>query len=65
MEVRARLSLAWRKDVRVDYCLEFKVRKGSWGRAGGVIADGVEARPVYCFSANRHEIRTGRDRCRT
>ena len=25
--MRARLSLAWRKDVRVDYCLEFKVRK--------------------------------------
>lgn len=33
MEIRARLSLAWRKDVRVDYCLEFKVRKGRW--AGG------------------------------
>ncbi|CAN0398658.1 unnamed protein product, partial [Ectocarpus fasciculatus] len=24
MEVRARFSLAWRTDVRVDYCLEFK-----------------------------------------
>ncbi|CAM9609684.1 unnamed protein product, partial [Ectocarpus sp. 13 AM-2016] len=24
MEVRAQFSLAWRTDVRVDYCLEFK-----------------------------------------
>ena len=25
MEVRIRFSLAWRRDVRLDYCLEFKV----------------------------------------
>lgn len=26
MEVRIRFSVAWRRDVRLDYCLEFKVR---------------------------------------
>lgn len=37
-EVRARFSLVWRRDVRVDYCLTFKVgaRSGSlYGRVQG------------------------------
>lgn len=37
VEVRIRFSLAWRRDVRLDYSLEFKVRgPGSWlGRRTG------------------------------
>ena len=37
MEARIRFSLAWRRDVRLDYCLEFKARgsgPGSGRRAG-------------------------------
>lgn len=51
MEVRARLSLVWRKDVRVDYCLEYKVRKGRVGTEANAI--GVEPRPVTDISVFR------------
>lgn len=54
IEVRARFSLAWRKDVRLDYCLEFRVRKGDVGEEGrkvvGRNADDGTARALIARS---------------